>query len=65
MMLREFVYRETSEFEVIRTAPGREMRREILADVIGKQAKLKKGVKIRNQHRISERKFSIAQRRDW
>jgi hypothetical protein len=45
MSLREFVYRETSEFEVIRTTTRREMRKEIFVGVIGKQEKLKKRVK--------------------
>jgi hypothetical protein len=49
MALREFVYREKSEFEVIRRTTAREMTREVFVGVIGKPEKLKKGVKMRNQ----------------
>jgi hypothetical protein len=42
MALREFVYRETSEFAVIKTMQGREMTRETFVGVIGKQEKLKR-----------------------
>jgi hypothetical protein len=42
MALREFVYRETSEFEVIITTTRREMTRELFVGVIGKWAKLKR-----------------------
>jgi hypothetical protein len=42
MTSREFVYRETSEFEVIRTTTGREMTREMFVGVIRKREKLKK-----------------------
>jgi hypothetical protein len=62
MALGEFVYREPSEFEVIRTTTGREMTREMFVGVIGKQEKLKKGVKIRNQRRIVKMKCSESPR---
>jgi hypothetical protein len=42
LALREFVYRETPEFEVIRTTIGRETTREMFIGVIGKQEKLKR-----------------------
>jgi hypothetical protein len=58
MMLREFAYGERSEFEVIRTTPGLKMTREMFVDMIGKQEKLKKGVKMRNQHGIVAMKCS-------
>jgi hypothetical protein len=47
MALREFVYRENSEFEMIRRTTWREMTREMFVAVIAKQEKLKKGVKKR------------------
>jgi hypothetical protein len=56
--LREFVHNETSEFEVIRTLIGREITREMFVGVIKKQEKLKKGVKVRNQHGIMKEKCS-------
>jgi hypothetical protein len=58
MALREFVYRETSEFEVIRMMTGREITREMFVGVIGKQEKLKKGVKMRNEGGIVKGKCS-------
>jgi hypothetical protein len=58
MALREFVYRETSEFEVIRMTTGREMTREMFVGVIGKQEKLEK----RNQRRIVKRKCFVSPR---
>jgi hypothetical protein len=42
MTLREFGYRETLEFEVIRTTTGHEMTREMIIDEIGKQEKFKR-----------------------
>jgi hypothetical protein len=42
MASREFVYRETPEFDVIRTTTGCEMAREMFVGVIGKQKKLKR-----------------------
>jgi hypothetical protein len=41
MALREFVYRETSEFEVIRTMTGWTMTREMFLGVAGTQKKWK------------------------
>jgi hypothetical protein len=58
MALREFVSRETSNFEVIRTTTGREMTRDMFIGVTGKQENLKKGVKMRNQHGIVKGKCS-------
>jgi hypothetical protein len=58
----EFVYREISEFEVIRTTIGREMTRGMFAGVIGKQEKLKKGVKMRNQRGTAKCKCSESPR---
>jgi hypothetical protein len=45
MALKEFVHRETLEFETIRMTTGGEVMRELFVGVIGKQEKLKKGVK--------------------
>jgi hypothetical protein len=42
MALREFGYREASEFEAIRTTTGREVTREMFVRVIEKQEKLKR-----------------------
>jgi hypothetical protein len=66
MTLREFVYRETSEFEVIRTTTGREMTRERFVDLVGKQEKLKKWSENEESTRNREEQvFWIAQRWDW
>jgi hypothetical protein len=58
MVLRKFVHSETSEFEVMRMTTGREVAREMFVGVIGKQEKLKDGVKMRNQRGIMKRKCS-------
>jgi hypothetical protein len=42
MVLREFVYRETSAFKVIKKKERREMTREMFVGMIGKQEKLKR-----------------------
>jgi hypothetical protein len=42
MVLKEFVYRETLELEVISTTTGCEMTKEMFVGVIGKQEKLKR-----------------------
>jgi hypothetical protein len=65
VVLNEFVYREASEFEMIRTTTGREIKRETFVGVIGKQEKLKRG---RNEESTRDRKeemFWIIQRWDW
>jgi hypothetical protein len=64
MALREFVYGETSEFEVIRATIWHKMTREMSVGVIGKQEKLKNGVKMENQRGIVKRKCSESPR-DW
>jgi hypothetical protein len=58
MALREFGYRGTPEFEVIRKTTGCDMTREMFVGVIGRQEKVKKEVKMRNQRGIVKRKFS-------
>jgi hypothetical protein len=58
MALREFVSRETSKFDMIRTTTGRETTTEMFVGVIGKQEKLKKAIKIKLQRGIVKMKCS-------